>query len=56
MKRITNNLLALIVTLACWTLAGAYQVAGGHISSPWAETIDVDHVWNEYPRPLMQRN
>ena len=56
MKRITNNLVALIVTLACWTPAGAYQVAGGHISSPWAETIDVDHVWNEYPRPLMQRN
>lgn len=56
MKRITNNLVALIVTLACWTAAGAYQVAGGHISSPWAETIDVDHVWNEYPRPLMQRN
>ena len=27
MKRITNNLVALIVTLACWTPAGAYQLA-----------------------------
>lgn len=36
--------------------AGAYQLVGEHIRSPWAETIDVNHVWNEYPRPLMQRD
>ena len=47
--------LALLMMVVCGH-ADAYQVAGDHIRSPWADSIDVNNVWNEYPRPLMQRD
>lgn len=50
-----KNLLALGLLLASVMSAPAYQMAGEHIRTAWAESIDVNQVWNQYPRPLMQR-
>lgn len=32
-----------------------YAPAGDKIKTKWAESIDVNNVWNEYPRPVMAR-
>jgi beta-galactosidase/beta-glucuronidase len=28
----------------------------GHIMTSWGENIDAEDVWNQYPRPIMERN
>lgn len=33
-----------------------WQIVPGKIMSPWAEKITPQNVWNEYPRPQMQRD
>ena len=40
------------MALASW----GWQPAGDRIKTPWAETIDVENVWGEYPRPIMERS
>ncbi len=40
------------MALASW----GGQPAGDRIKTPWAETIDVENVWGEYPRPIMERS
>jgi hypothetical protein len=32
-----------------------YQPAGERIMTRWGESLDPDHVWQEYPRPQMRR-
>ena len=34
----------------------AWTPAGDKIKSTWAEQIDPQNVWQEYPRPIMERN
>ena len=48
-----------ILAAACAAMALAswgWQPAGDRIKTPWAETIDVENVWGEYPRPIMERS
>ncbi len=33
-----------------------WKPAGDRIKTKWAEKIDVNNVWSEYPRPIMVRN
>ena len=40
------------MALASW----GWQPAGDRIKTPWAETFDVENVWGEYPRPIMERS
>ena len=54
MKRLKLALTLVLLVICCAT-AGAYQLAGDHIRTLWAENIDVNQPWNEYPRPMMQR-
>ena len=35
--------------------ASAYQPAGNRIMTAWGENIDPMNVWQEYPRPIMER-
>ena len=41
-----------LTAVAAW---GEYAPAGDKIKTPWAETIDVNNVHPEYPRPIMER-
>ncbi len=50
----------LILSLAFFALGIAsmmaqYAPAGDKIKTKWAENIDVNNVWAEYPRPIMER-
>lgn len=47
--------LVLSIALACAQYAWGYVPAGDHIKSSWGEQIDPQNVWQEYPRPMMQR-
>ena len=33
----------------------AYRPAGNNIMTTWGENIDPANVWQEYPRPIMER-
>lgn len=46
-------LFALISTMGFEAMA--YKPAGEHIMTTWGENIDPSHVWQEYPRPIMER-
>ncbi|WP_301053484.1 sugar-binding domain-containing protein, partial [uncultured Duncaniella sp.] len=35
--------------------ASAYKPAGNNIMTTWGENIDPANVWQEYPRPIMER-
>ena len=47
----------LLTGVICLTLnvAGQWKPAGNQIKTVWAEKIDPNNVWPEYPRPLMER-
>ena len=47
--------LTLLLMVACCISARSFQLAGDHIRTVWAENLNVSQPWNEYPRPLMQR-
>ena len=53
------NMKSIILACGMWAAATAacaqYAPAGDRIKTPWGEKIDVDQVWNEYPRPIMKR-
>ena len=50
-----NFLLAVtLIVFAAQTYA-QWQPAGDKIKTPWAEKIDPAKVWQEYPRPVMER-
>ncbi len=41
--------------LATASAAFAWQPAGDKIMTSWGENLDPDKVWQEYPRPIMER-
>ena len=44
------------VFLACGFMSAQWQPQGDKIKTKWAETIDVNNVLPEYPRPIMERS
>ena len=51
-KNIAMIALSLLATAAA---SAQYAPVGDKIRTPWAEQIDVNNVWKEYPRPIMER-
>lgn len=51
----TKSTILLALTVMLGIEASAYQPAGNHIMTTWGEGIDTSHVWQEYPRPIMER-
>ena len=51
-KQIITAILLLAVALVS---AQEWQPAGDRIMSEWGENLDPDKVWQEYPRPQLQR-
>lgn len=49
-----NVILTLFLT-ACFSLQAQWQPAGDKLKTKWASEIDVNNVWAEYPRPIMER-
>ena len=43
------------VVMATALTGFAYKPAGDKIATPWGEKIDPQNVWQEYPRPIMER-
>lgn len=41
--------------LFCSVIAAAYQPAGDRIMTTWGENINPRQVWQQYPRPIMER-
>ena len=54
MKRIGLVLIIVIMGSVKW-LHAQWQPVGEYIKTRWAEEIDVNNVWPEYPRPIMER-
>lgn len=51
-----KNIAMIALSLLATGVASAqYAPAGDKIRTPWAEQIDVNNVWKEYPRPIMER-
>lgn len=50
----TKEILAAAM-LATASAAFAWQPAGDKIMTSWGENLDPDKVWQEYPRPIMER-
>ena len=53
MKRISFYLLFTLVSVMTFA---QYAPAGDRIKTSWGENIDPSHVWEEYPRPIMERS
>ena len=51
----TESTILLALTVMLGIEASAYKPAGNHIMTTWGEDIDTSHVWEEYPRPIMER-
>ena len=48
--------LLMLLLLAPLTLYAQWKPAGDKIKTKWAETLDVNNVLPEYPRPIMERS
>ena len=53
-----RNLILLCVFLSAMMSAGAieYRALNNHLTTRWTSTVAPDKVWDEYPRPLLQRD
>jgi beta-galactosidase/beta-glucuronidase len=49
-------ILAAFTALLAVTASAQYSPAGNRIKTKWADQMDVNNVWKEYPRPIMQRD
>ena len=53
------NAKSVILVCGMWAAAtvawAQYAPAGDRIKTSWAEDMDVNRVWAEYPRPIMER-
>lgn len=47
--------LAAAALLAATTVASAYEPVGDKIRTKWAAEVTPENVWQEYPRPIMER-
>lgn len=54
MKNFVKTLLGACM-LAATPAAMAWQPAGNRIMTSWGENLDPQNVWQEYPRPIMER-
>ena len=52
MKKLLLLAATLLLTIPAFS---QWKPAGDKIKTQWAETIDVNNVWQEYPRPIMER-
>lgn len=48
--------LMLCLALVSFTSLFAWHPAGNRIMTEWGENLDIQNVWQEYPRPLMERD
>ncbi len=53
MKKLLLLAVTLLLTIPAFS---QWKPAGDKIKTQWAETIDVNNVWQEYPRPIMERD
>lgn len=53
MKKTLLLAVTLLLTIPAFS---QWEPAGDKIKTQWAETIDVNNVWQEYPRPIMERD
>src|SRR5690606_5787673 len=56
MKRNFIFVVFLFLTCAANAQNKDWKIVDGHITSPWADSIDPSNVLPEYPRPQMQRS
>ena len=49
------RLISAALILAASATASAWNPVGDRISTTWAETVTPENVWQEYPRPIMER-
>lgn len=47
--------LAAVLFAGAINIASAYKPAGNNIMTTWGENIDPANIWQEYPRPIMER-
>lgn len=50
-----KTVLSIIVLLCSFSVSAQWKPAGDKIKTKWAETINVNNVLPEYPRPIMER-
>ncbi|VGO13455.1 Beta-galactosidase [Pontiella desulfatans] len=52
-----HRIASILLLLATTTFAGSkdWKPAENTMLTPWGEKLDPDHVWQEYPRPQMER-
>ncbi|WP_149273561.1 glycoside hydrolase family 2 protein [Pareuzebyella sediminis] len=50
-----NILIALLTVFMGTNILAQWEPAGDKIKTEWAEKISPENVWQEYPRPLMER-
>ncbi|KAA5825153.1 glycoside hydrolase family 2 [Algibacter amylolyticus] len=50
-----QKLTILVLIFSAFTFAQNWQPTGDKIKSTWAEKVTPDNVWDEYPRPQMER-
>jgi len=50
-----SKLFLFTLSLISFSLSAQWQPAGDKIKTRWASQIDVNNVWPEYPRPIMER-
>ncbi|HHU25182.1 MAG TPA: beta-galactosidase [Bacteroidales bacterium] len=50
-----KNAILFLLLMACVSLQAQWQPAGDKLKTKWASQIDVNNVWPEYPRPIMER-
>lgn len=50
-----NRILAAALMLSAATAVYAYTPVGDRIKTEWGESINPENVWQEYPRPIMER-
>lgn len=53
MKRL---IAAALILAGAYGIAPAYRAAGEKIMTTWGENLDPGKVWQEYPRPIMERS
>ena len=46
----------LFIQAAVFSQSSTWHIAGDHIKSPWADSVNVNNVLPDYPRPLLQRS
>lgn len=51
-----SRIIVAFVMMLTGAVASAYSPVGDRIKTSWAEEVDPKDVWQEYPRPIMERD